>query len=179
MSLNLIASVDKNWGIGNKGKLLLPIPKDMQIFKSLTVGNIIVMGRKTLESLPGGNPLPDRINIVLTKDKNYYKDGVIVVNSISEVFDFINKKSLRKNIFVIGGESIYKQFLPYCDTAYITYIDKEFEADTHLENLDKIHDWKLIIKSGRYTDEKSNTDFYFRQYKKYKHERMNNNGKTK
>ena len=112
--MNLIVAVDKNWAIGKSNKLLVSIPADMKFFRETTMGNVVVMGRKTLESFPGGQPLKKRTNIVLTKDKNYKVKDAIVVNSIEELLEEL-KKYNSESIYVIGGESIYRQLLPYCD----------------------------------------------------------------
>lgn len=144
--MNLIAAVDKNWGIGNERELLTHIPADLKHFKEKTEGNTIVMGRKTLESLPRGKPLPNRENVVITKQKDYAPEGVTVIHSIDEV------DVTDKNTFVIGGGEIYKQMLKHCSTAYITKIDNEFEADTYFPNLDEMGDWVCteVIENPRY-----------------------------
>ncbi len=147
--MNLIVAVDKNWAIGKNNKLLVSIPADMKFFRETTMGNVVVMGRKTLESFPGGQPLKKRINIVLTKDKNYKVKDAIVVNSIEELLEEL-KKYNSESIYVIGGESIYRQ-LPYCDMAHITKIDHAYEADTFLPNLDEDKEWELTGVSEEMT----------------------------
>ncbi len=138
-----IAAADKNWGIGNKGKLLVSIPEDMKFFRSTTMGKTVIMGRKTLESLPGGRPLKDRNNIVLTKNKGYVCDGATVVHSVEELLEVI-KDVPGDEVFVIGGGSIYRELLPHCDKAYITRLDFVYEADTYFPNLDEDESWELI-----------------------------------
>ncbi len=147
--MNLIVAVDKNWAIGKNNKLLVSIPADMKFFRETTMGNVVVMGRKTLESFPGGQPLKKRINIVLTKDKNYKVKDAIVVNSIEELLEEL-KKYNSESIYVIGGESIYR-LLPYCDMAHITKIDHAYEADTFLPNLDEDKEWELTGVSEEMT----------------------------
>lgn len=147
--MKLIAAVDKNWGIGNKGKLLISIPDDMKFFRETTTGNVVVMGRKTLESFPGGKPLKDRINIVLTTDKNYHIDGATVCHSVDEVLSEL-KKYDTDNVYIIGGGSIYELFEPYCDTALITRIDYAYDADTHFPDLNK-KGWRLTEESEEQT----------------------------
>jgi dihydrofolate reductase len=137
--LILIASADRNWGLGKDNKLLKRIPEDLKRFSELTRGNAIIVGRKTLESFKDKKPLPDRINIVLTKDKNYYCEGAVIINSIEELFNEIEK--INKKVFVCGGATIYKQLLPYCESALITQIDEEYEADTYLVNLEENSNW--------------------------------------
>lgn len=148
--MNLIASADKNWAIGKDNKLLVRVPEDMKFFRRMTTGKVVVMGRKTLESFPNQAPLPNRINIVLTRDRAYRKEGVVLVHDTEEL-----KQELKKypdgDIFVIGGESIYCQLLDDCDTAYITRWDFAYDADAHLPNLDEREDWKLVKKGEEQT----------------------------
>lgn len=159
--MNLIAAVDNKWGIGYKNKLLISIPDDMKCFKEITMGKVCVMGRKTLESLPGGRPLSGRVNIVLTADSTYKKNDVIVVNSVEAALEKL-KDYDTKDVFIIGGESIYEQFMPYVDTAYITYIDYAYQSDKHLPNLDKLSQWKLVKESEEQTY--FDVEYYYRKY---------------
>lgn len=153
--MNLIACVDKNWGIGKDGSLLFHIRQDMEFFKSMTIGKTVVMGRKTFNSLKI-KPLPDRTSIVLTKDKNFEYEGVIVCHSVEETFDIIKDK---KNVFIIGGGEIYKEFLPYCNKAYITKVNVEKDADRYMVNLDKEKDWELINETKDFTHGEFNYRF--------------------
>lgn len=137
--MNLIVAVDINWGIGKDNDLLISIPEDMKLFRTMTSGSTIIMGRKTLESFPNGKPLKNRENIVLSSS-NIDKD-VKVFHSINDVLTYVNNK---ENVFVIGGGSIYKQLLPYCDRAYVTKIHKDFNATIFFPNLDELEDWNLI-----------------------------------
>ena len=161
--MKAIATVDKNWGIGLNGKLLVSIPQDMKFFRSTTMGKVVVMGRKTLESFPNGKPLKDRVNIVLTRDKSYKKDGAVIVSD----FDAL-KKELEKydtdDVFVIGGESIYKQLIDECDTAYITKIDYSYEADAYFPNLDEKDNWEVAVEGEEETY--YDLEYYFMTYKK-------------
>ena len=135
--MNIIVSVDKKWGIGNKGKLLVSIPRDMKLFREETIGKVIIMGHNTLLSLPGAQPLSGRENIVLSKDKNLKIKGATVLHSIESCMEYLKEKNIKdENVFVIGGESVYRDFLPYCNVAHVTYIDYEYEADRHFLNLD-------------------------------------------
>ncbi len=147
--MKLIAAADKNWAIGKDNSLLISIPADMKFFRETTSGHVIVMGRKTLESFPNGAPLKNRVNIVLTRDIEYKKDGAIIVHDIDELTQKI-KEYDSEDIFVIGGGSIYEQLLPLCDTAYITKIDKAFDADTYFPDLDKSGEWKVEHEGERY-----------------------------
>lgn len=133
--MKLIVNIDRNGGIGKNGELLVHIKEDMQRFKELTSGNTVVMGRKTLESLPGGKPLPDRVNVVLTRNRDYYAEDVVICHSIDEI------KMLTGEVFVIGGGEIYAQLIDLCDTAYITRTDIDGNADTFMPELGD--DWIL------------------------------------
>ena len=146
--MNLIACVDSNWAIGKDNKLLIKIPADMKHFKSKTINKVVIMGRKTLQSFPNG-PLKDRVNIVLSANKTDFMLNEVYVSSIDECLELI-KNYDTEDIFIIGGASIYKQFEPYCDTAYITKVDKEFEADTYFPNLDEISSWKVQESSEEF-----------------------------
>lgn len=148
--MKLIAASDKNWGIGLKGKLLVSIPNDMKFFVSKTTGNVVVMGRKTLESFPNGLPLPNRVNIVLTSNKNYDGKGATVVSGVEKLKEELAKYP-NKDVFVIGGGSIYEQLLSECDEAFITKIDYAYDADTYLPNLDEDPDWEVIEESDEQT----------------------------
>ena len=108
------------------------------------------MGRKTLESFPGGQPLKNRVNIVMTSDLNYQVNGVVVVHTVKEMVEEL-KKYESEDIYVIGGESIYRQLLPYCDRAYVTRIDHAYDADTYFPNLDEDPDWEMTKTSDEQT----------------------------
>ena len=139
----LIAAVDKNWAIGRNNSLLVHIPGDQRFFRETTTGNVVVMGRKTLESFPNGKPLKDRENIVLSGNTGYSPEGVTVVRSIPELLDEIGKYP-KDRVYCIGGASVYKELLPYCDKALITKIDEAYEADTYFPDLDKDPEWEII-----------------------------------
>ena len=143
--MNLIVNVSKNWAIGKDNSLLFHLSQDMKFFKAHTTGKTIVMGRKTLESLPGGKPLPNRKNIVLTRNKDYYPDGVEVYNSIS---DFIEDNPDTEDVYVIGGESLYRDLLPYCKKAFVTKVDATADdADAFMQDLDLHPDWEITDTS--------------------------------
>lgn len=148
--MNIIVAVDKNWAIGKDNKLLVSIPADMKMFRQETSGKVVVMGRKTLESFPNGLPLKNRTNIVLTGNKDYKVKDAIVVHTLEEVLREIEKYP-REEVYCIGGDSVYRQLLPYCDTAYITKIDFAYEADSYFENLDEKDEWKITGRSGEQT----------------------------
>lgn len=148
--MNIIAAVDKNWAIGNQNKLLVSIPDDMKFFRQTTTGKVVVMGRKTLESFPNGLPLKNRVNIVLTKDMKYIKKDAIVVHDMDELHEEL-KKYPSEDVYVIGGESIYRQLLKECDMAHITKIDFAYAADAYFPNLDEMPEWKIIEDSEEQT----------------------------
>lgn len=163
--MNLIVAVDKNWAIGLNNKLLVSIPADMKFFRETTMGKVVVMGRKTLESFPGGQPLKKRTNIVLTRDKNYQVKDAIVVNTVESLLEELQKYD-SEEIYVIGGESIYRQLLPYCDLAHVTKIDHAYEADTYFPNLDEMEDWKITGVSDEQTY--FNLEYEFIRYERVK-----------
>ena len=138
--MKAIVAVDLNWGIGCEGKLLQFIPEDMKLFKEKTIGNIIVMGRETFESLPGKNPLKDRVNIVLSRNKSFKDDRLVICDSVEATLKELEKYDSNK-IFIIGGETIYKQFLPYCNELYITKVQNQQKADRFFPNIDIMKEW--------------------------------------
>ena len=149
--MKIIVCVDANWGIGYKNELLVRIPSDQKFFRETTTGKVVVMGRKTLESFPGGKPLKNRVNIVLSSsDKTSKVEDEIYVKSIDDCLEIL-KQYNEDDIYIIGGASIYKQFLPYCDTAYVTKVDREFSADTYFPNLDKDDEWEIVSESDEQT----------------------------
>ena len=148
--MNLIVAVDKNWAIGLKGDLLVSIPQDMKFFRETTKGKVVAMGRKTLESFPGGQPLKNRVNVVLTTDKDYKTKGITLVHSIEDMVEEL-KKYEEEDVYVIGGETIYRQLLPYCKKAYITKIDHAYHADTFFPNLDEDPEWEMTKISDEQT----------------------------
>ena len=163
--MNLIVAVDKNWAIGLQNKLLGSIPADMKFFRETTMGKVVVMGRKTLESFPGGQPLKKRTNIVLTRDKNYEVKDAIVVHNVEELLEEL-KQYEEEEIYVIGGESIYRLLLPYCKVAHITKINHAYEADTYFPNLDEMDDWEITGVSEEQTY--FNLEYEFVRYERKK-----------
>lgn len=161
--MNLIACVDNNWAIGKNNQLLVKIPADMKFFRETTVGKVVVMGRKTLESFPNGQPLKNRTNIVLTHNRNYRVKDAIVVYSLEELQEEL-KKYPSEDIYIIGGESIYEQFVDACDVAHITKVDFAYDADAHFPNLDEKPEWQITQDS----EEQTYFDliYYFYKYEK-------------
>ena len=163
--MNLIAAVDQNWAIGNKNKLLVRIPDDQKFFRETTTGKVVVMGRKTLESFPNGLPLKNRTNIVLTHDKNYQVKDAIVLHSLEELHAELQKYP-SEDIYVIGGETIYRQLLDECDVAHITKIDYAYDADAYFPNLDELPEWKITADSEEQTY--FDLEYYFYKYERIK-----------
>lgn len=148
--MRAIVCADKNWGIGYKNKLLVSIPSDMKFFRETTTGNVIVMGRKTLESFPNGMPLKNRTNIVLTRDKNYQVKDAATVHNEKELMRELEKYDTDR-VYIIGGESVYKMMLSHCDKVYVTKVDRGFQADTFFPNLDEMSEWKMTQESEEQT----------------------------
>ncbi len=158
--ISLIVAADRNWAIGKDGKLLTSIPDDLRFFRQTTRDKVVIMGRKTVESLPGGRPLPNRTTILVTRDHNYKMRDVIVVHSVEDALKEAEK--FKTDIYVAGGGEIYEQMLDYCDEALVTYIDYSYQADTYFPNLDKRPEWVLAVES----EEQTHFDivYYFRHY---------------
>ena len=161
--MNLIAAVDENWASGNSGDLLIRIPADHKYFRQETTGKVIVLGRKTLETFPQGLPLKNRTNIILSANQEYKVKDAVVVHSLEELFSEL-KKYDTEDVYIVGGESIYRQLLPYCDVAHITKIDHVYEADAYFPNLDEMPEWKIAADS----DEQTYFDitYHFLKYEK-------------
>ena len=135
----MIVAADEKWGIGKNGGLLTPLPEDMKFFREKTKDSVVILGRKTLESFPDGKPLKNRVNIVISRQENIPVEGIVKVSSVEEAAEEA-KKYKGKNVFVIGGGTIYRQMLKYCDTAYITKIEKTFDdAYKFIDNIYEIY----------------------------------------
>ena len=163
--MNLIAAVDENWAIGKNNQLLVRIPADQKFFREMTTGRVVVMGRKTLESFPNGQPLKNRTNIVLTHNKDYAVKDAVVVHSMDELHEEL-KKYDSDDVFVIGGEKIYAQLLDECVVAHITKIDFAYDADAYCPNLDQNPDWEITGDSEEQTY--FDLEYYFYRYEKKK-----------
>ncbi len=162
--MKLIVNVDNEWNIGNDGDLVFPIREDMKFFRSTTSGKVVVMGRKTLDSFPGGNPLKNRVNVVLTRDKAFEKEGVEVVYSIEEALEAV-KSYNTDDVYIIGGAEIYAMLLDYCDTALVTHVDAVApKADKKFPDLSVRPEWTLSEKSEE--KEENGIKFTFCTYKR-------------
>lgn len=160
--LKAIVAVDKNWGIGLQGQLLERIPEDQDFFKQTTINKVVVMGRKTFESLPGKEPLTDRVNIVLSSKINIDGSKVIIYRSINQLLEMV-KQYPSDDVFVIGGELVYNQLLPYCDEVYVTKFDNTHQADKYFNNLDNDKTWEKVSQSE--PKKYNNIQFTFEKYK--------------
>lgn len=163
--MDIIVAVDEKWGIGKDGNLLQRISTDMKRFRAMTTGNVLVMGRKTLESFPNQKPLPNRVNIVLTANRAYEAEGVVLCHDLAELPQIL-KEYEGKQVFVAGGGSVYAQLLPQCEKAYVTKIYHAYPADTTFPNLDENPEWELTEK-GEVQEEKG-IKFSFDIYRKIK-----------
>ncbi len=148
--MNLIVAVDRNWAIGCKNNLLVRIPADHKNFRRETTGKVVVLGRKTLETFPQGMPLPNRTNIILSTNPSYQVKGADVVHSKEELLEKL-KEYPSEDVYVIGGESVYRMMLPYCDVAHVTKIDHAYEADAYFLNLDEADEWEITADSDEQT----------------------------
>ncbi len=138
--MELIVAVDSNWGIGFGGTQTLVIPDDRRRFRELTGKSTIIVGRRTLLDFPGGKPLKGRRNLVMTRDADFRIDGAEAVHSVQEALSFI---APGERVFVVGGESVYREFLPFCSRAYVTRIEAAPPADAFFPDLDSLKDWRL------------------------------------
>ncbi len=160
--MKCIAAVDSNWAIGFKRKLLVSIPNDQKMFRNETTGKVIVLGRKTLETFPNALPLKNRTNVILTHDPSYSAGDAIIVHNDGELFDLL-KKYDSDDIYIIGGESVYKRYYKYCDSAIITKIDQAYESDAFFPNLDEDDDWTVVAESEEMTY--FSVEYTFKEYR--------------
>ena len=148
--MNIYVTVDSNWAIGNGEQLLVRIPKDRKLFLEETAGKVVVMGRKTLQTMPQGIPLQGRTNIILSQNKGLQIKGAVVVHSLKELWKELEQYS-SEDVYVIGGESIYTQLLPYCDVVHVTKMDHAYAANKFFPDLDKDASWRLAADSEEQT----------------------------
>ena len=151
--MNYIVAVDKEWGIGKQNDLLFSLKGDMAFFRTTTSGKTVIMGDRTLASLPGGRPLKNRTNIVMTLDENFCApDGVTLCHSLEELFTLLNAMDNTDDVFVMGGATIYNLLYPYCRYAYITKVDAIGGAEVFIENLDEKPNWQ-VCQTGETVEE--------------------------
>ena len=141
--MNLIVAVDKNWAIGKDGDQLVYLSEDLKRFKALTTGHPVILGRKTLATFPGGRPLKGRRNLILSRSADFAPEGAEVFSDVETL-----RAAAPEDAFVIGGASVYRQLLPWCDTAYVTKIDRAFPADCHFPDLDQDPAWERTEESA-------------------------------
>ena len=161
--MNLIVAADENWAIGNKNELLVRIPADQKFFRETTMGKVVVMGRKTLETFPNGLPLMGRTKIVLTHDKKFRVPGALIVHDMEELHEELEKYN-SEDIYVIGGESVYRQLIDECDVAHVTKIDFAYDADAHFPDLDADPAWERTADSEEQTY--FDLEYYFYRYER-------------
>lgn len=159
MKISIIVARDKNNIIGGDNKLLWRLPADLKMFKEKTMGHHIIMGRKTFESI--GKPLPGRITVIISRNKNYTVDGCVVVNSVEDALTF-SRESGETEALITGGGEIYNQGLKYVDTIYITEIDAIFNGDTKFDP--DLSDWFKIKRESFLSDEKNEFNYHFDVY---------------
>ena len=159
--MNCIAAVSSEWGLGKDNQLLFHIPEDMKRFRRLTTGGTLILGRKTLESFPGGRPLPDRRHLVLSRQTDYQPEGVEVFHSAAEILETVRHLP-EEHVWVSGGGEIYRAFLPYCKTAYITFVHASPEADTFFPDLTGASGWELTRSDELSCFESAGEQLFFR-----------------
>jgi len=174
--MKFIVAVDKEWGIGYKGDLLARVRADLARFRRLTAGKVVVYGSNTLATFPGGKALPKRTNIVLNWDMDYHPEGATVAHSLDELFELLEAYD-TDDVFVIGGASMYRQLIPYCDVGFITFFDKSYEKDVCIPDLDKDPEWIRVSKSETFTsdpdtDTEAGLEYYFTEYRRVKPTRL-------
>lgn len=145
--MQAIVAVSQSWGIGKGGDLLFRLPSDLRRFKAMTTGHTVIMGRKTLDSLPGGKGLPHRRNLVLSRQSDFAPDRTEVIHSVEDIL-----KTAEDDAFVIGGQQVYEQLLPYCARVYVTKVLADPEADAFFPDLDKLPEWKVVSTGEMLTE---------------------------
>ena len=148
--MNMIVAADEQWAIGNKGELLVTIPADHKFFRQETSGKVVVYGRKTLHTFPQGLPLSGRTNIILSGDPSYKVKGACVVHSLKELFEELKNYS-EEEVYIVGGESVYRQLLPCCSVVHVTKIHHNYAADAYFPDLDRMPEWRIEADSDEQT----------------------------
>ena len=156
--MNMIVAVASNWGIGKGNDLLFHISADMKRFRSLTSGGTVIMGRKTLDSMPGGKALPKRRNIVITRSADFAREDVEVAHSLEEAIAMVAEEDPAK-VWVIGGGEIYNAMLPHCKMCYVTHIYDEKDCDTFFPDLSSLENWEIQHADNLMSDGAVNFQF--------------------
>lgn len=168
--MNLVVAVDREWGIGYQGNLLVAVKEDLSRFRKMTLGKTVVYGSATLRTFHNGGVLKDRKNLILSKNSNFKVEGAIILHSIEELIAY-EKSHSEEEIVVIGGASVYRQLLPYCKTAYVTRYDASFTKDAYFPNLDEHPDWQCVyVSETHYSSPVNDTiggmPYYFTEYRR-------------
>lgn len=159
--MNYIVAVDEKWGIGKNNDLLFSLKGDMAFFRTATWGKTVIMGDRTLASLPGGRPLKNRNNIVMTLDRDFLApEGVAVCHSLEELFAQLKEMDNTDDVFVMGGATIYNLLYPYCKYAYITKVQTDGDAQVFIENLDRKENWQVCHTGETATENGLTYTFY-------------------
>ncbi len=172
MELKTIVAVTQDWGIGADGGMLCSLPEDMAFFRTQTKGAVVIMGRATLDSFPGGRPLKGRVNIVLTRDESFSREGVVVVHTVAQalsaaadaVVEKIAEGCCAPEVYVIGGEQVYRQLLPWCTMAWVTRMETLVPADRFFPDLDQEDGWRIDGQGEEMTSEKNGVKYRFCRY---------------
>ena len=160
--MELIVNTSRNWAIGRRGSLLFSLPEDMKYFREKTLHKTVLMGRRTLESFPGGRPLVNRTNIVLSADPAFRRDDIVLCRSPREAAEAVSSLP-PDEVMLIGGETIYRMFLPCCSLAYVTRVEQDIpDADSFFPDLDHLSGWELTECSPKKTQ--NGLDFRFCVY---------------
>ena len=159
--LTIVVAKAANNVIGNNNELIWHLPNDLKHFKNLTSGHPIIMGRKTFESI--GKPLPNRTNIVITRNQNWGQEGILVANSLEEAIE--KGRKIDSEIFIIGGGNIYAQAMNFVDVLEVTEVHQEFEGDTKFPEID-LKIWKEVAREDFSKDEKNQFDYSFVRYER-------------
>jgi dihydrofolate reductase len=157
--ISIIVATDNKGGIGKDNQLLWHLPNDLKRFKFITNNHVIIMGRKTFESI--GRVLPNRTNVVITRNKDLVFDGCVMCSSLEQAIE----KYAKEDVFIIGGGEIYKQAMAIADRVYLTKVDTELEADTHFQELSE-KDWEVTLLEKHSTDEKHPYNYTFINYQR-------------
>lgn len=157
--MNMIVAADKKWGIGKKGDLLDSIPEDMKFFREMTTGKVVIMGGVTFLSLPGQKPLKNRVNIILSDDKSVTHPDALCFDNLENAVEYATENYKSEDIFFIGGASIYNQCIEYIDTAYITVIDKVYDADRFIPDFNSLDGWRIAEENPVKTEKGINITF--------------------
>ena len=161
--MKMIVCVSEDFGIGYKGDLLFSLPPDMKFFREQTKEKVVIMGRGTLDSFPNGAPLKNRVNIVLTRDSAFAREGAEIFHTQDEILEYV-KKFPTDDVFVIGGGQIYEMFRDVCDEALVTKVRRTVPCDTYFFDIDSDKEWTLSGESEVFEHE--GTKFSFCTYKR-------------